>query len=161
MILREALAATRETVPTLKIGLFKNNIDHQGHSYGCHENYLIDAEAHEDSLVRNPDKAMRSLIPFLVTRQVFAGAGRIASEKARNMSSPYLISQRAHFMETVFGLETMYARPIINTRAEHHADPKRFRRLHLILGDANMSEFAGFLKIGSTQIVLQMLEDGF
>jgi proteasome accessory factor PafA2 len=161
MILREALAATRATVPSLKIGLFKNNTDHQGHSYGCHENYLMDAESHEECLVRTPEKAMRSLVPFLVTRQILAGAGRIGSEKARNLSSPFLISQRAHFMETVFGLETMYARPIINTRAEHHADPKRFRRLHLILGDANMSEFAGFLKIGTTQIVLQMLEDNF
>jgi Pup amidohydrolase len=160
-ILCEALAAIRETIPTLKIGLFKNNIDHQGHSYGCHENYLMEAEAHEDCLALNPGKALRSLVPFLVTRQLFTGAGRMGSDKDVNMRSPYLISQRAHFMETVFGLETMYARPIINTRAEHHADPKRFRRLHLISGDANMSEFAGFLKIGCAQIALQMLEDDY
>ncbi len=161
LILCEALTAIRETIPTLKIGLFKNNIDHQGHSYGCHENYLMEAEAHDDCLTRNPGKALRSLVPFLVTRQLFTGAGRVGSEKGGKMGSPYLISQRAHFIETVFGLETMYARPIINTRAEHHADPKRFRRLHLILGDANMSEFAGFLKIGCAQIALQMLEDDF
>jgi Pup amidohydrolase len=161
LILRDALRALRETVPSLKIGLFKNNIDHQGHSYGCHENYLMEAGAHEECLVRNPEKALRFLVPFLVTRQIFAGAGRVGSEKAENLGSPYLISQRAHFMETIFCLETMYSRPIINTRAEYHADPARFRRLHLILGDANMSEFAGFLKIGTTQIVLQMLEDDF
>lgn len=161
LIVRQALAAARETFPELKMGLFKNNIDYQGHSYGCHENYLMEAESHERCLVRNPDRAMRSLVPFLVTRQLFAGAGRLGSEDGGASAKPYVISQRAHFMEQVFGLETMYARPIINTREEHHADPKRFRRLHLILGDANMSEFACFLKIGSTQIVLQMLEDDF
>lgn len=161
LILREALALTGQMLPSLKIGLFKNNIDHQGHSYGCHENYLMDAEAHQESLVRNPDKAMRGLVPFLVTRQLFAGAGGIGSAKDPNRPVSYQMSQRAHFIEKIFGLETMYARPIINTREEHHADTKRFRRLHLILGDANMSEFAGFLKIGSTQIVLQMLEDDF
>jgi proteasome accessory factor A len=161
VIVREALAAVRAMMPGLKIELFKNNIDYQGHSYGCHENYLMDADAHEECFVRNPDKAVRSLVPFLVTRQLFAGTGRIGSEKQQDPLVPYQMSQRAEFIETIFGLETMYARPIINTRAEHHADPKRFRRLHLILGDANMSEFAGFLKIGSTQMVLQMLEDGF
>ncbi len=161
LIVREALAAVREMMPGLKIGLFKNNIDYQGHSYGCHENYLMDARAHEECLVRSPDKAVRSLVPFLVTRQLFAGTGRVGSEKPQDSPVPYQMSQRADFIENVFGLETMYARPIINTRAEHHADPKRFRRLHLILGDANMSEFAGFLKIGSTQMVLQMLEDSF
>jgi Pup amidohydrolase len=161
LVVREALAGIREMIPALKIELFKNNIDYQGHSYGCHENYLMDAEGLEECFVRSPEKAVRSLVPFLVTRQLFAGTGRIGSEKRQDQSVSYLMSQRATFIETIFGLETMHARPIINTRAEHHADPKRFRRLHLILGDANMSEFAGFLKIGSTQIVLQMLEDGF
>jgi len=161
LIVREALAAARDVAPWLKVKLFKNNIDYQGHSFGCHENYLMDAAAHEECFVRDPGKAMRGLVPFLVTRQLFAGSGRIGSERGQASSAPYLISQRSDFIENIFGLETMYARPIINTREEHHADPTRFRRLHLIVGDANMSEFAGFLKIGSTQIVLQMLEDGY
>ncbi|MBM3300434.1 MAG: proteasome accessory factor PafA2 family protein [Deltaproteobacteria bacterium] len=161
IIAQEALAGMREIIPTCRVSLFKNNVDHQGHSYGCHENYLMDAGAHEEFLVRNTDKALKSLVPFLVTRQLFTGAGKVGSEPGRAGSAPYQISQRADFIESVFGLETMYARPIINTRDEHHADSKRFRRLHIIVGDANMSEFAGFLKIGSTQIVLQMLEDGF
>lgn len=161
LIIREALAAQRDLAPWLNVRLFKNNTDYQGHSYGSHENYLMEAEPHEECFVRNPDKALRSFVPFIVTRQLFAGAGRIGSEKPRDPLIPYQISQRADFFEAVFGLETMYSRPLINTRREHHADSKRFRRLHLILGDSNMSEFAGFLKIGSTQIVLQMLEDDF
>jgi len=161
VILREALQAARETFPSMKIGLFKNNVDYWGHSYGCHENYLMDAEAHQECFVRNPDKVLRSLVPFLVTRQLFAGAGKVGPDIGGDPQRRYVLSQRAHAIEHVFGLETMYARPIINTREEHHADSKRFRRLHLILGDANMNEFACFLKIGTTQIVLQMLEDDF
>ena len=160
-IVREALAGMREIVPSCRVALFKNNVDHQGHSYGCHENYLMDAGAHEECLVRTPDKAMKTLVPFLVTRQLFTGAGKVGGGIGEAAPTPYQVSQRAEFMEAIFGLETMYARPIINTREEHHADPKRFRRLHVILGDANMSEFAGLLKIGTTQLVLQMLEDGF
>jgi Pup amidohydrolase len=160
-VVREALVEMRSVIPSAGISLFKNNTDHQGHSYGCHENYLMDAKAHDDCLVRAPEKAMKVLVPFLVTRQIFAGAGKVVGPSAHSDASPYQISQRADFIETVFGLETMYARPIINTRDEPHADRKRFRRLHIILGDANMSEWAGFLKIGATQLVLSMLEDGF
>jgi len=161
LIIREALVAQKDFLPSLNIRLFKNNIDYQGHSYGSHENYLMEAEAHEECFVRNPEKVLGIVVPFLVTRQLFAGAGRIGSETPQDPLIPYQVSQRAEFFETIFGLETMYSRPLINTRQEHHADPKRFRRLHVILGDSNMSEFASFLKIGSTQIVLQMLEDGF
>ncbi len=156
IILRQGLGLIKESLSPTTLSLYKNNTDHQGHSYGCHENYLMAADAHEACLVNHPEKALQSLIPFLVTRQIFAGSGTIA----RNGNGSFFqISQRADFVKRIFGLETMYARPIINTRQEHHADAQRFRRLHLILGDANMCEFAGFLKLGSTQIVLQMLED--
>jgi proteasome accessory factor PafA2 len=156
-LLRIGLTLLQDTLPGVHIYLYKNNTDSQGHSYGCHENYLMAAATHEDYFVTAPEKALRALIPFLVTRQVFAGAGKIVREAT---GPAYRISQRADFMEKIFGLQTMYARSLINTRQEHHADPERFRRLHLILGDANMCEFAALLKIGSTQLVLQMLEDG-
>jgi proteasome accessory factor A len=161
LILMDVLAAVNARLPESEISLYKNNTDQQGHSYGCHENYLMDAEAHEESLIRIPQTAVKLLVPFLVTRQIFAGGGKVGSERPDSSETLYQLSQRADFMETIFSLETMYDRPIINTREEHHADAKRFRRLHLIMGDANMCEFAGFLKIGSTQITLQMMEDKF
>jgi proteasome accessory factor A len=161
IVLRKAVAELRSLCPEIDILLYKNNSDHKGHSYGCHENYLMDAQAHEKYVARTSDVAARVLIPFLATRQVFAGAGKAGSEAPHSRKACYQLSQRADFIENMYGIETMYARPIINTRAEHHADARRFRRLHLILGDANMCEVAGYLKLGATQIVLQMLEDGF
>ncbi len=161
VVLRRAIAQLRQLSPEMDVTLYKNNSDHKGHSYGCHENYLLDATGHENLLAGDARTAMQILIPFMVTRQVFAGAGKVGSEAEHYRSEGYQISQRADFIENLFGLETTYARPIINTRAEHHADAKRFRRLHLILGDANMCEVAGFVKLGSTQIVLQMIEDRF
>lgn len=157
-ILLEAVEALRVVLPDGEIELFKNNTDHQGQSYGCHENYLMDVAAVAECLVKHPEKAVRTLVPFLVSRQVFAGSGKVDG----GLKTPgYQVSQRAEFLESVFGLETTHHRPIINTRNEPHADPERFCRLHLILGDSNMCEFAGFLKVGSTQLVLMMLEDGF
>jgi len=156
-ILCAALTALREAMPGLAVQLFKNNIDHQGHSFGCHENYLLAAAAHEKYFVRHPDRLLAFLVPFLVTRQIYAGAGRISAQAPAS----FQISQRADFMATIFGLETTHNRPLINTRAEHHADPQAFRRLHLILGDANMCEVAAFLKISTCQLVLLMLEDDF
>jgi proteasome accessory factor PafA2 len=161
IVLRKSVSELKTLFPEIGVTLYKNNSDHKGHSYGCHENYLMDARAHEDCMVRDPRTAARVLIPFLVTRQVLAGAGKVGSEAAHSRKACYQVSQRADFIENLYGLETMYNRPIINTRAEHHADPRRFRRLHLILGDANMCEVAGFVKLGTTQIVLQMMEDGF
>lgn len=161
IILRKAVAELRALCPEVGVTLYKNNSDLKGHSYGCHENYLMDANAHDGCIARNSDTAVRVLIPFLVTRQVFAGAGKVGSEASHSSQSCYQVSQRADFIENLFGLETMYARPIVNTRAEHHADARRFRRLHVIIGDANMCEVASFLKLGTTQIVLQMMEDGF
>lgn len=161
IVLRRAVGEFKALCPDVEVTLYKNNSDHQGHSYGCHENYLMDATAHENCLVRDPHTVERVLIPFLVTRQIFAGAGKVGGEASHSRQARYQVSQRADFIETLYGLETMYARPIVNTRAEHHADARRFRRLHLIIGDANMCEIAGFLKLGTTQIVLQMMEDGF
>lgn len=159
MILCQSAQKVNQELPNgHRILLFKNNSDKKGHSYGCHENYLIEAKTFETILQPKSEKLHRYLIPFLVTRQIYAGAGKVGSE---NNTSPvqYQISQRADFFETVIGLQTTYQRPIINTRDEPHADAKRFRRLHVILGDANMCEIATLLKVGTTQIILKMLED--
>jgi Pup amidohydrolase len=161
IILNEALKLVADTLPTASITLYKNNTDHHGHSYGCHENYMMAADTHEAVLIAQPQKALKSLIPFLVTRQIYTGSGKVGGRQKNHTDTSFQISQRADHIENLYGLETMYARPLINTRREHHCDQKQFRRLHLILGDANMCEFAGFLKIGSTQLILQMLEDDF
>jgi proteasome accessory factor A len=111
---------------------------------------------------RNVPFAMlvRNLIPWFVTRQVFTGSGKIGSENGGDPCE-YQITQRADFFEEEVGLETTLKRPIVNTRDEPHADPQKYRRLHVIVGDANMCEVATFLKIGTTSIVLAMIEDGF
>jgi Pup amidohydrolase len=133
--------------------VYKNNSDQKGNSYGYHENYLLDR--------RTPfQKIAEQLMPFLVSRQILCGAGKVGSENG-TAHVPYQISQRADFFETEMGLDTMVKRPIINTRDEPHANRDRYRRLHVIIGDANMSEFTTYLKVGTTLVVLQMLEDGF
>jgi proteasome accessory factor A len=161
LILQESIQAVSGIHPDMRIHLYKNNTDHKGHSYGCHENYMMEAAAHERWFVKRPQLTEQVLIPFLVTRQVIAGAGKVGSEGRYAADARYQVSQRADFMENLYGLETTFARPIINTRAEHHADAERFRRLHLIAGDANMCEVAGLVKLGSTQILLQMMEDHY
>jgi proteasome accessory factor PafA2 len=132
--------------------LCKNNSDGKGNSYGYHENYLV-------SRAVSFDKIARVLTPFLVTRSIFAGAGKVGAE---NQTSPaeYQISQRADFFECLMDLNTMVKRPIINTRDEPHADAARFRRLHVITGDANMAEASTYLKVGTLDIVLELLEFG-
>ncbi len=133
------------------IHLFKNNTDSAGNSYGCHENYLTS---------RSDDLSTHSavLIPFLVSRQIYTGAGKIA-QTARG--PVYSITQRAdHIWETLSSATTR-SRPIINTRDEPHADAEKYRRLHVIVGDSNMSEYSTFLKLGSTACMLRMLEDQF
>jgi proteasome accessory factor PafA2 len=137
--------------PEQRILIYKNNTDSKGNSYGTHENYLMDRRCPFARIVQH-------LMPFLATRQIFTGAGKVGSENNLEYT-PYQISQRADFLETEVGLETMHSRPIINTRDEPHADPERYRRLHVIVGDANMSEFTTYLKVGTTAIVLSMLED--
>ena len=133
-----------------KISVFKNNTDTPGNTFGCHENYLMDRRVTFRQLASK-------LIPFFVTRQVFSGAGKIKPEK----SGSYAISQRAQHIREEISIATTTARGIINTRDEPHADREKYRRLHVIVGDSNMSEFTNFLKISTTNIVLRMIEDGF
>lgn len=137
--------------PEQRILVYKNNTDSKGNSYGCHENYLMDRRCPFTRIVQH-------LLPFLVTRQIFTGSGKVGAENNAEYV-PYQISQRADFLETEVGLETMHSRPIINTRDEPHADPEKYRRLHVIVGDANMSEVSTFLKVGTTAVVLSMIED--
>lgn len=140
------------------VRIYKNNSDHQGHSYGCHENYLVEAHAYADLFGNRAHLIYTFLVPFLVSRIIYTGAGKIGGENGAP-EVPFQISQRADFFETVVGLQTTHARPIVNTRDEPHADPARFRRLHVIAGDANMCPYASWLKIGITQIMLRLLED--
>jgi Pup amidohydrolase len=134
-----------------EIFIYKNNTDNKGVSYGTHENYLVNRDVPFSHIAR-------VLTTFFVSRQIFTGAGRLGVGTAeRNLS--FQISQRADFFETLIGLETTMRRPIINTRDEPHADPNKFRRLHVIIGDANISEVANLVKLGSTSLVLGMLED--
>jgi proteasome accessory factor A len=132
-----------------EVFLFKNNTDSAGSSYGCHENYLIERDG-------DFSKFTDVLIPFLVTRQVYAGAGKVLQTARGAM---YCVSQRAEHIWEGVSSATTRSRPIINTRDEPHADAERFRRLHLIVGDSNMSEYTTFLKIGVTSILLRMLEE--
>jgi Pup amidohydrolase len=139
-----------------EIQIFKNNSDHKGNAYGCHENYTVEAHTYQ-KLFREP--GLREFIPFLVSRQIVCGAGKVGQENAPVPRAGYQLSQRADFCETIFSIKTMAGRPLLNTRDEPHADRRRFRRLHLILGDANMSEVSTYLKVGTTQLVLRMIED--
>lgn len=132
------------------IYLFKNNTDSHGNSYGCHENYLITRQGDFSSYTD-------VLVPFLVSRQLICGAGKVLSSLH---GANYVVSQRAeHIWESVSSATTR-SRPIINTRDEPHADPERYRRLHVIVGDSNMSETTNLLKLGSTELVLRLIEDG-
>ena len=136
---------------TSPIQLYKNNTDNKGASYGCHENYLMARQTPFAEIVRH-------LTPFFVSRQVVCGAGRVGIG-ADGRGHGFQVSQRADFFEVEVGLETTLKRPIINTRDEPHADPEKYRRLHVIIGDANMSEVSTYLKVGTTALVLGMIED--
>ena len=144
------LLAQNPAVPNVR--LYKNNTDGKGASYGTHENYLVDRDVPFGDIVEY-------LTPFLVTRQIFAGAGRVGLGQ-RGQEPGFQISQRADFIEAEVGLETTLRRPIINTRDEPHADPDRYRRLHLIIGDANLMHVPNYLKLGTTALVLWLLETG-
>jgi proteasome accessory factor PafA2 len=132
--------------------IHKNNSDGKGNSYGCHENYLMDRRV-------SFKKVVEPLLPFFSTRQIWCGAGKVGSE-SRNHPCNYQISQRADFFETEVALDTMVKRPIVNTRDEPHADREKYRRLHVIVGDSNMSEFTIYLRNGVTALILSMIEDG-
>ena len=131
------------------IYLFKNNTDSAGNSYGCHENYLT---SRRDDFGHYAEV----LIPFLVSRQIYAGAGKVLQTARGAM---YCISQRAEHIWEGVSSATTRSRPIINTRDEPHADAERYRRLHVIVGDSNMSEYSTFLKVGAASILLRMLEE--
>ncbi len=145
---RPLLAAGGELV------VYKNNSDGKGNSYGCHENYLLARELPFGRLAAQ-------ITPHFVTRQIFCGAGKVGCELPGRAPDDvvYQLSQRADFFEEEIGLETTLKRPIVNTRDEPHCDPQKYRRLHVIVGDANMSEVATYLKVGTTSIVLAMIED--
>lgn len=134
--------------------IYKNNSDGKGNSYGCHENYLMARQTPFAKIIEHATT-------HFVTRQIYCGAGKVGCEEPgrRHDDLAFQISQRADFFEEEVGLETTLKRPIINTRDEPHCDPQKYRRLHVIVGDANMSEMATFLKVGTTAIVLSMIED--
>ncbi len=152
LVMAEA-ARRAETLPGGdRINLYKNNTDNKGASYGAHENYLMRRSTPFANIVAQ-------LTPFFVARQIITGAGRVGI--GQDGSTPgFQISQRADFFEVEVGLETTLKRPIINTRDEPHADAEKYRRLHVILGDANLSEISTYLKLGTTSLVLAMIEEG-
>ena len=154
-ILIRSMEKATSTLPSGEsLVVHKNNSDGKGNSYGCHENYLLDRNVPFGRIVA-------WATPFFVTRQVFCGAGKVGTEALglTRREVPFQLSQRADFFEEEVGLETTLKRPIINTRDEPHADPKRYRRLHVIIGDANLSEVATYLKVGTTSIVMAMIDD--
>ena len=136
-----------------ELGLYKNNTDFVGHSYGCHDNYLVRREVPWEKLVAG-------VLPFLITRQIFAGAGKlgIEGEGSTGQRGVFQISQRADFFSVPISIDTMNKRPLINTRDEPHADASKYRRFHVIIGDSNMSEWATALKVGTTALVLDLIE---
>ncbi|MDQ3681421.1 MAG: proteasome accessory factor PafA2 [Actinomycetota bacterium] len=154
-ILARSMEAAARALPSGQdIVVYKNNSDRKGNSYGCHENYLMDRQVPFPRIVHHA-------MPHLVTRQIYTGAGKVGSETAQagGAEIPFQLTQRADFFEEEVGLETTLKRPIINTRDEPHADAQKYRRLHVIVGDANLSEVSTFLKVGVTSIVLAMIED--
>jgi Pup amidohydrolase len=156
ILVRSMDAAKRTLPPGQEIVVYKNNSDGKGNSYGCHENYLMDRSVPFGRIVRD-------VMPHFVTRQIFTGAGKVGTEAAGLTSAevPFQLSSRADFFEEEVGLETTLKRPIVNTRDEPHCDAQKYRRLHVIVGDANLSEVATFLKVGTTSVVLSMIEDEF
>jgi proteasome accessory factor A len=154
ILARSVIAAARFLPPGQSIVVLKNNSDGKGNSYGTHENYLMDRAVPFARIVTH-------VMPHFVSRQVFTGAGKVGSEvpSADAAEVRFQITQRADFFEEEVGLETTLKRPIVNTRDEPHCDSQKYRRLHVIVGDANLSEVAGFLKIGTTAMVLSMIED--
>ena len=155
-ILAECARRRNQKLPSgYEVRLYKNNTDFSGHSYGCHDNYLMRRDIAWDQIVAG-------ILPFLVTRQIFAGAGKMGVETESGQSEPgiYQISQRADFFSVVVSIDTMNRRPLINTRDEPHVDASRYRRFHVILGDSNMSEWSTAMKIGTTALVLDLIERG-
>ena len=149
---RAAASAQPLLGPDQRMLIHKNNSDGKGNSYGAHENYMIARDLAFGEVVRH-------FTGFLATRQIFTGSGKVGSENGRP-AVDFQLTQRADFFEEEVGLETTLKRPIINTRDEPHADSTKYRRLHVIIGDANLSEVQTFLKLGSASLILHALEDG-
>lgn len=153
IVMRQGAELASQVPGNGTVVLYKNNIDNKGASYGSHENYLMQRSVPFEAIVAH-------LTPFFVSRPVVCGAGRVGQKQDGSVHA-FQLSQRADYMEVGVGLETTLKRPIVNTRDEPHADPKKYRRLHVIVGDANLAETSIYLKHGTTSIVLAMLEAGF
>ncbi len=152
-VLARAVTAAQELLePGQRFIIHKNNSDGKGNSYGAHENYLISRALPFGQIVQH-------MTGFLATRQIFTGSGKVGAENGRP-DVDYQITQRADFFEEEVGLETTLKRPIVNTRDEPHADPSKYRRLHVIIGDATMSEVQTYLKLGATTAMLHAVEAG-
>jgi Pup amidohydrolase len=155
ILARSMQAALQVLPPGQDIVVYKNNSDRKGNSYGTHENYLMDRAVPFGRIVQH-------VMPHFVSRQIYTGAGKVGSEVLSGDSQiPFQLTQRADFFEEEVGLETTLKRPIVNTRDEPHADAQKYRRLHVIVGDANLCEVATLLKVGVTAIVLAMIEDDY
>ncbi|MHB1063143.1 MAG: depupylase/deamidase Dop [Georgenia sp.] len=150
LVMRGAMDALRATPALPDVVVYKNNVDGKGAAYGTHENYLVSRDVNFGDIIRY-------LTPFFVTRPIFCGAGRVGLGQ-RSERAGFQLSQRADYVENDVGLETTFNRPIINTRDEPHADAERFRRLHVIGGDANLFDVSTYLKMGTTSLVLWLLE---
>ena len=156
LILVESMKAAAEALPPgQEIVIYKDNSDRKGNAYGCHENYLLDRNLPFGQIIT-------AATTHFVTRQIYTGSGKVGSELPgiSRTDVPYQLTQRAEHFEEEVGLETTLKRPIVNTRDEPHADSQKYRRLHVIVGDANLSQVATFLKVGTSAIVFAMLEDG-
>src|ERR1700677_3070114 len=154
-VMRRALEIANASLdPAQAITLYKNNSDGKGNSYGTHENYLVRRDLEFAHLIR-------AMVPHFVSRQIIVGAGKggAETEAALEHNPAFQLSQRSEFFEEIVGLETTLKRPIINTRDEADTDAERFRRLHVIIGDANMSQVATLVKLGSTALLLAALEE--
>ncbi len=154
-IVRDSMAAANKMLPgDAEVVIYKDNTDRKGNAYGTHENYLLERQTPFGRII---DVATT----HFVTRQIFTGAGKVGCElPGFGGDVPFQLTQRADHFEEEVGLETTLKRPIVNTRDEPHADSKKYRRLHVIVGDANLSETATLLKVGTSQFVFAMLEDG-
>jgi proteasome accessory factor PafA2 len=155
-ILARSMQAALQVLPQGQdIVVYKNNSDRKGNSYGTHENYLMDRAVPFGRIVQH-------VMPHFISRQIYTGAGKVGSEVlAGDSQIPFQLTQRADFFEEEVGLETTLKRPIVNTRDEPHADAQKYRRLHVIVGDANMAQVATYLKVGVTALVLAMIEDDY
>lgn len=153
---RIVLAAAREYAAAVgkETNIFKNNTDFHGASYGTHESYVLRRSVPWENVVR-------TLAPFLATRIIYAGAGKVGIEERGAVWCNYQLSQRADFFSVLQSVDTLANRPLVNTRDEPHGDPRRARRLHVIAGDANMSEYATALRVGAMNLVVALLENGW